>query len=116
MTMSTPERFAPTLRHKRKPGYDRGPDIEINRPQTIKYFGGSEADDRTETLPIISDATEVLARVEDDDVVGPPEEPELSRPVRRLAYFSAVLLVTSALWAFSGVLAYVGWICWTKVL
>jgi hypothetical protein len=120
MTMTTPE---PVLRHKRKPGYDRGPDTEINRPypQIIKYFGGSEADDRTETLHMLDpDETQPLARIQAEaaraEAEQSAEEAALSPPVKRLAYFTAVLLVTSALWALSGVLAYVGWACWTKVL
>ena len=109
--MTTPE---PLLRHKRKPGYDRGPDTEINRP--VKYFGRTEADDRTEMLPAVArigeEPTEVLPLVP----VTPEESDDLSPAVKRLAYFTAIVLVTSASFALSGILAYCGWFLWTQVL
>lgn len=110
MTMSTPE-----ARHKRKPGYDRGPDIELHRPP-VKYFGRTEADDRTEQLPAMARIGEEPTEVHPLVPVTPVDEHNLSPAVKRLAYFSALLLVTSAMWAASGALAYVGWLLWEKVL
>lgn len=115
MTMSTPE---PVLRHKRKPGYDRGPDTEIHRPypHMIKYFGDSEADDRTETLPAVAscgeEPTEVLPLVP----VTSTDDYNLSPAVKRLAYATAVTFVTCLIFSASGVLAFVGWLLWEKVL
>jgi hypothetical protein len=111
--MTIPE---PVLRHKRKPGYDRGSDTELNRPERIKYFGQRPEEDRVEEGLDAPRNWELEEETQLLPVVNTNEPPTsgLKRFAVIMSWISAITMVTGVAILLSGFLALVGVAMWMQ--